>query len=192
MSTIPNQTITALRTYDSSAYEALYKQYYISVERFILKNSGTVEDAKDIFQDSLLVLLQKLKADDFELSASLKTYIIAIGKNLWFKKLRHISYYAEVEMTDAYSNRFYNEISTSILNEKTYRELLQTFMGKITKHCNYLLQALFFKRKSMDVVQQEFGYSSVHNAQNQKHKCISQLRKVKEVYDLAESRKTFS
>lgn len=191
MSHISNQTITDLRTGSRLAYEALYKEHYTSVERFILKNSGTVDDARDIFQDSLLVLFQKLKADDFELTASLKTYIIAISKNLWFKKLRHISYYAEVKMTEAFSNKFYEEISSSILHEKTYWEKLQTYMDKITAHCNYLLQAMFLKRKSIETIQQEFGYTSVHNAQNQKHKCINQLRKVKEVHELAEVKKIF-
>lgn len=187
MTHIINQTIADLRAGNSHACETLYKDHYVSVEKFIVKNNGTVEDAKDIFQDTLLVLLQKIMADDFELTASLKTYIIAISKNLWFKKLRNISYYREIEMTEKHSDKFYNEISSSILNERSYREKLQTYMSKITAHCNYLIQSMFFKKKSIEAIQKEFGYTSIHNAQNQKHKCISQLRKVKEAHELSEA-----
>jgi DNA-directed RNA polymerase specialized sigma24 family protein len=52
------------------------------VEYFILNNNGRTDDAEDIFQDTMIVLLEKLRQDDFMLTASIKTYIMAIAKNL--------------------------------------------------------------------------------------------------------------
>ncbi len=176
-----NETIiVALKNGDRNFYSTLYKDYYPSVEKFILRNSGTINDAKDIFQDTLIVLIEKIRLDNFRLTASLKTYLIAISKNLWFKKLRNGSNYYETEMTETLSHRFFNEISLSIEKERSYWEKLHDYMNKITAHCNHLLQAMFFKNKNIAEIQLEFGYSTRHNAQNQKHKCIQQLRKVKE------------
>jgi hypothetical protein len=42
---------------------------------------------------------------------------------------------------------------------------------------------MFFKSKSIEDIQLEYGYTSKHNAQNQKHKCLQQVRKVKEVQE---------
>lgn len=179
--------ISLLRAGDRLAYETLYSEHYRTVEKYIVKNSGSIDDAKDIFQDTLLILLQKLKADDFELTASLKTYIIAIAKNLWFKRLRHFSYFSKIEFDDSHGTKFYEEISSSIENEKTYLEKLHAYMEKITAHCNYLLRSIFFQNSSIETVQKEFGYTSIHNAQNQKHKCISQLRKVQADHALTDS-----
>ena len=73
MNNSSEQLIANLRKGNRSSYEALYKENFTPVERFIVNNSGTTDDAKDIFQDTLLVLFSKLKGDNFELTASLKT-----------------------------------------------------------------------------------------------------------------------
>lgn len=191
MNEISEQMVANLRNGNRASYETLYKENFASVEKFITKNSGTIDDAKDIFQDTLLVLIEKLRADNFELTASLKTYIVVISKNLWFKKLRYQSYYRQTEFSEALSNKFNSEISLSINDEKSYWEKLQTYLSKITAHCNHLLQSMFFKNKNIEAIQKEYGYSSRHNAQNQKHKCIEQVRKVKEADQKEETKDNF-
>ena len=174
------ELISQLKNGSSDAYNPLYEKSYPSVEKFIVNNCGTVNDAKDIFQDTLLVLFKKVREDNFELTASLKTYVIAISKNLWFKKLRHISNQQETSLTDFHSNKFFCEIESAILKEKSYLERLQIYLTKISSHCNHLLQSMFFKSKTIEDIQLEYGYTSKHNAHNQKHKCVQQVRKVKE------------
>ena len=180
MNDASQQMIANLKNGNRRTYEALYQENFASVQKFVTKNSGTTDDAKDIFQDTLLVLIEKLRTDNFELTASLKTYIIAISKNLWFKKLRNKSYYRQAEFSEMLLDKFNSEISSAINEEKSYWERLQTYFSKITAHCNHLLHSMFFKNKNIEEIQKEYGYSTKHNAQNQKHKCIEQIRKVKE------------
>ncbi len=125
----------------------------------------------------MMVLLEKLRQDDFQLTASIKTYIMAIAKNLWLKRLR--TAHRVPAFTNIHDNKFYEEIDIAIENEKSYADKLQTFIHKITKHCQGLIHDMFFKEKAIEQIQKEYGYSTKHNAQNQKHKCIEQIRKVK-------------
>jgi DNA-directed RNA polymerase specialized sigma24 family protein len=76
----------------------------------------------------MLALIEKIYADDFELTASLSTYIFAIGKNLWLKKLRNISYHKEITPNDFNTTSLYADISSSIETKMTNREKLQTLM----------------------------------------------------------------
>lgn len=170
--------LTDLRTENNFAFGELYREYYGVLKRFILNNSGSEEDAQDVFQDTMLVLVEKLRNDDFILTASMKTYIMAIAKHLWFKKIRDAVQI--IELSDNHHQSFFEEINMSIEQEKTYADKLQYYMTKITDHCNRLLHDMFFKNKSIEEIQQQYGYSTKHNAQNQKHKCIEQIRKVKE------------
>src|SRR5882672_12578905 len=82
------ETFLGLKSRDNHAYEILYKFYYPSVKYFIIKNNGSIDDAKDIFQETICVLLEKVPKDDFSLTSSLKTYIFAISSNLWLRRLR--------------------------------------------------------------------------------------------------------
>lgn len=172
------EIIDDLKGENNNAFGQLYKEYFGMVNRYITNNNGKTDDAEDIFQDTMLVLLGKLRQDDFQLTASIKTYIMAISKNLWLKRLRNA--YRETEFTDIHDNRFYEEIDLAIENEKSYADKLQTYIHKITKHCQGLIHDMFFKEKAIEQIQKEYGYSTKHNAQNQKHKCVEQIRKVKE------------
>ncbi len=72
--------IADLKSGNCDFYNQMYEQNYQFVERFVLKNNGTVDDGKDIFQDIMLVLIEKIYADDFELTASLSTIFLPLGK----------------------------------------------------------------------------------------------------------------
>lgn len=173
-----SRILSELRKESEKAYSTIYDAYYNMISRFVLRNSGTAEDADDVFQDVMVVLVEKLRQDDFVLTASLKTYVFAIAKNIWFKKLRNAAH--EVPMIDGSEHLFYEEVSMSIERESTYRDKLLGYLNKITSHCSRLLRDMFFRNKTVDEIQLEYGYSSRHNTQNQKYKCIQQVRRVKE------------
>lgn len=176
--------IIDLKGENNQAFGTLYKNYFGLVNRFITNNSGTNHDAEDIFQNTMIALVAKLRQDDFVLEASVKTYIMAIAKNLWFKKLRTAS--RETEFTDIYDSKFYEEITFAIEEEKSYWDKLQNYIHQITEHCKGLIHDMFFKNKPIEQIQKDYGYSTKHNAQNQKHKCVEQIRKVKEQEDKKE------
>ncbi|MBS1740474.1 RNA polymerase subunit sigma-70 [Elizabethkingia anophelis] len=173
-----NEILSDLKGENNKAFGELYKNYFGMVSRFIINNNGRTDDAEDIFQDTLLVLLEKLRQDNFVLTASLKTYVMAIAKNLWLKKLR--TPHTKLECLELGDNDLLEDINQSIEEERTYWEKLQSYLTKITNHCKGLIHAMFFHEKTIEQIQQEYGYSTKHNAQNQKHKCMEQIRKAKE------------
>jgi RNA polymerase sigma factor (sigma-70 family) len=171
--------LTGLKLGDDNAYKELYNRNYIPVERFILKNTGTIQDAKDIFQDTMLILIEKVQSDNFKLTANIDTYIYAISKNLWLKKLRNNLTHPKVPLDGFDCNDFQEELMIITEDEKTYMEKIKTLMGKLSAHCYQLLHSMIFNNKGIKEVQKIFGYSNKHNAQNQKYKCMEQAKKVK-------------
>lgn len=173
-----NKIINDLRGENSKAFGDLYKTNFNMVCRFVSNNNGCIEDAEDLFQDTMVVLLEKLRQDNFVLTASIKTYIMAIAKNLWLKRLR--TSYRKLEYSEIYNNSFFEDINQTIDKDKNYWEKLNGYLHKITNHCKGLIHKMFFKQTTIDQIRKEYGYSTIHNAQNQKHKCIEQIRKIKE------------
>jgi RNA polymerase sigma factor (sigma-70 family) len=172
------EIINDLKGESNQAFGQLYKEYFGMVNRFVTNNNGSADDAEDIFQDTMLVLVEKLRKDNFELTASIKTYVMAISKNIWLNKLRVT--YKETEFTELHNNKFFEDINDAIDQEKSYWDKLQNYMHRITTHCKGLIHDMFFKEKTIEQIQKQYGYSTIHNAQNQKHKCIEQIRKLKE------------
>ncbi len=167
-----------LKSENNKAFGEMYKKYFGMVSYYVVNNNGRLDDAEDIFQDTMMVLLEKLRQDNFVLTATLKTYIMAIAKNLWLKRLR--TTYAKLQFTDLCDIGFLAQISQTIEQDSTYWEKLQIYLTKITSHCKGLIHDMFFKEKTIAQIQEEYGYSAKHNAQNQKYKCMEQIRKAKE------------
>jgi RNA polymerase sigma factor (sigma-70 family) len=160
--------------------DKLYTDYFPVFKLFVLRNNGSIEDAEDIFQEAMMVLVEKLRQDDFVLSASLKTYVMAIAKNLWFKQLRDAKKNSTTELTDVHSSVLMEEITTAIEVEKTYWDKLNAYLFSVSSHCKTILEMFYFEKKTIDEIQKHFGYSTKHNAQNQKYKCVEQVKAVKE------------
>jgi RNA polymerase sigma factor (sigma-70 family) len=173
-----NNILIDLKNESNFAFGKLYQDNFIKISKFVQNNSGNQADAEDLFQEAMMVLVEKLRQDNFQLTASIDTYVYAICKNLWFKKLRDKNY--ELSVDEVHSFDFLNSINDSIEEEKTYLEKLKGYLLKINDHCNRLIHDIFFKDKAIEQIQKDYGYSSRHNAQNQKHKCVEQIRKVKE------------
>lgn len=167
-----------LKSENNFAFGKLYRDNFMKISNFVRNNSGSQTDAEDLFQDAMVVLIEKLRQDNFKLTASIDTYVYAICKNLWFKKLRDRNY--ELSNDKLESVEFFSSINDSIEDEKTYTEKLKGLLLKITDHCNRLIHDIFFNENAIDQIQKDYGYSTRHNAQNQKHKCVQQIRKVKE------------
>lgn len=172
-----HETFLGLKSKDSEAYEILYKFYYPSVKNFILKNNGNEDDAKDIFQETIIVLLEKVPKDDFNLTSSLKTFIFAISSNLWLKRLRDTNKMvkAEIGVYEKYLVDY--EDAEQEIHQANSNKVVGVFKI-ITNKCITLLKAIFYDEKNIDTVTKEFGYTTKHNAQNQKFKCLEQARKV--------------
>ncbi|WP_378182520.1 RNA polymerase sigma factor [Aquimarina sp. SS2-1] len=80
--------IKGIKNGDEKTISAFYEKYFPSIKDYILNNSGDITDAKDVFQDALVIIYQKIKEDDLKIHCAIGTYLYAICKNIWLNKLR--------------------------------------------------------------------------------------------------------
>lgn len=171
------ETLAGLRRRDNGAFALLYTFYYPAVERFVVRNNGTRAHAQDVFQETVLVLLAKVPTEDFTLTSSLKTYILAISSNLWLKRLRQAKRVVETELDGLEPYLPATEPTAFADEADTALQQVQGLLARFSAKCLALVNALFFRSKSIEEVTAENGYTSVHNAQNQKYKCLEQARR---------------
>ena len=77
-----NQVLELLLAGDDKTLKMIYRQNYQVVVSFILNNGGTLQEAKDTYQETVIVFCEKLKQDGFELNCSIKTFLYSIGRRL--------------------------------------------------------------------------------------------------------------
>ena len=169
--------LEGLANKDKHVIEVIYKTNYNVIQTLVLNNNGDINDAKDIFQEGMIVLYQKAISPDFKLNCLLKTYLYSVCRHLWLKKL---------QQKQRYSDHF--DITGEIvhveedmdLHEKKNADfaLMENAMGRIGEPCKSLLEAYYIQKKSMQEIAEKFGYTNADNAKTQKYKCLVRLKKL--------------
>lgn len=162
---------------DRIAIETIYKQHYNMVQSLILSNSGYPDDARDIFQEAMIVLYEKVKSGSFELNCQLKTYLYSVCRRLWLKRLTQLQRISpEVESL---------EETVPVEDELDRHEQLNTdflvmeqSLNSLGEPCKSLLKAYYLEKKNMVEIAGDFGYTNADNAKNQKYKCLMRLKKI--------------
>ena len=92
------ELLRGLAANDSNAVETIYRENYLVIQAFVIKNNGNPDDARDIFQEAMIVLFEKARSGSFILSCQLQTYLYSVCRRLWLKRLQKQSRFnSEVE-----------------------------------------------------------------------------------------------
>ena len=168
--------LKALANNDSKAAETIYKDNFNMVLAFIINNNGSYDEARDIFQETMITLYQKAKSESFVLTSQIKTYIYSVSRRLWLKRLQQLG---------KTSNNVENFESIPIdddveIHERRDAELgiMDRALNSLGEPCKSLLEAFYIEKKSMDQIALSFGYTNADNAKNQKYKCLMRLKKL--------------
>jgi RNA polymerase sigma factor (sigma-70 family) len=159
------------------AIETIYKQNYNMVQTLILNNNGSTEDAKDIFQEAIVVLYEKVKSGSFELNCQIKTYVYSVCRRLWLKRLSQLQKFSPE--VDGIENIVVVEEDMEAHELRNIEfQVMEKSMQHLGEPCKSLLESYYLHKKSMQEIAGDFGYTNADNAKNQKYKCLMRLKKI--------------
>jgi RNA polymerase sigma factor (sigma-70 family) len=171
------QLLEGLALNDTAVIETIYRDNYPMVQAFILNNNGNSDEARDIFQEAMIVLFEKAVSGSFELNCLLKTYIYSVCRRLWLKRLQQLQRYSNLIENVEEMVTVDEDLE---LHEKHNADfiIMETAMSKIGEPCKSLLDAYYFQKKNMQEIATDFGYTNADNAKTQKYKCLLRLKKL--------------
>jgi len=169
--------LKGLAANDRKSVESIYRNHYSMIQTLIINNSGTSDDARDIFQEAIIVLYEKAKSGSFELHAQLKTYIYAVCRRLWLKRLVTYQRYSG-DLANAPESIATDDDIEMYEHRTQDFELMEKALQHLGEPCKELLESYYLKKKNMSEIAREFGYTNADNAKNQKYKCLIRLKKI--------------
>lgn len=162
---------------DKKAVETIYRENYNMVQSLILNNNGSSDDARDVFQEAMIVLYEKVRSGHFELNCQIKTYVYSVSRRIWLKRLQQLNRYV------APISGMESEISVEEDLEEHERvneefEVMEKAINGLGEPCKSLLEAYYLQKQNMQEIAANFGYTNADNAKNQKYKCLMRLKKI--------------
>lgn len=182
--TIDSQTqlVDAIKSNDSEALKSLYTNNYYKIEALVLKNSGTKEHAKDIYQEAFLSVWNNIKNDTFvpQNETALQGYLYQIAKNKWFDVLRSSQFKKTNLMnpTMTFEDKIDDEENEE--EQEIYKQKLKQAMEAfkvLGSPCKELLTTFYFKKKSLRDIAEKLNIEET-TARNKKYRCMEKLREM--------------
>jgi len=166
------EIIQGLKSGDSYAVKYLAKDYLPVIRYYISKNNGNEEDAKDIFQDALFIIIEKIHNNEFILQGTLSTYIFAICKNLWLMALdrqKAAKNYELRRLADHMDSDF-TEDGDRVFYENVFRQCFDS-MDQVSQK----ILKMYWMEISPSEIAEKLGYSYGY-VRKKKSECMKELK----------------
>lgn len=156
---------------DFEVLQQIYKESLPGVQRYVTKNSGTPDDARDVFQDAIVIIFKKVSKQELVLTTRFNVYLFSICRRLWLKQLKK-KWNKEVPFESKREFGFEDDFAETMLKSRKW-ELFNKYFQKLSEECQQALKLLFNGESSKEIAQ-KMGYSEDY-AKRKKYKCKIQL-----------------
>jgi RNA polymerase sigma factor (sigma-70 family) len=175
--------LIALRKGEPKAYEQIYRESLLTILTFVHLNSGQEEDAKDLLQEAIIVLFEKLQNPNFILTCKVTTYLYSICRNKWLNKLRggggtgKNSTNPKRDVNDVHEYLDIPDIVGDDAQIELEEKLKQAF-----NHLDYICQAIlvkfYFYNQTLEEIAKAINFSSANAVKVRKFRCLQKLKEI--------------
>lgn len=151
---------------DEKALDELYRKYYKMMTKAVIKNSGTEQEAKDIYQDALIVFWQKAVSNQLVLTSKISTYLYSICLNLWRK---------ELDRKSRLSHEKKDGIEYIDDESEERSKIVHQCIQQLGDTCQQILMLYYFDDMSLQDIAKKLGFANAETAKTKKYKCKKRL-----------------
>lgn len=158
------------------ALDVLYSNYPTFKNSF-KKYGGKADDAEDVFQDGLVIFIEKISNEEFNLTCDFKSFLFSICRNLSHEYFRKKG--KEVTILQNTEEEHLDTIMIQdFLERETKYAALDKVLNSIGDKCLELLSLYYFNELNMKSIAQKMGFKTENSAKTQKYKCIERAKKL--------------
>lgn len=175
-----NSKVKRIKQNDAATLKELYTTNFVKVKRYVLKNSGDEQQAKDVYQEAFVAMWRNIKDDKFsaESETAINGYIFQIAKHKWLDYVRSVKY-----KNTTFINREieYNEpdIDENEAQNKKIKLIMES-ISNLGERCQMLLKLFYFERKPFKEIAKIMAMDEA-SARNAKYRCQEQLKQMTQI-----------
>jgi RNA polymerase sigma factor (sigma-70 family) len=159
----------------NKAILSLYQQYSETTGAAIINYGGSRQDAEDVFQETVVAFIEIVKKGKYRMEASIKTFLVAVAKNIWLNELKRKERSGYREKQFEYG-REQNELDVSHhISDLEKKRQLRELVYKLGEPCQKILMLFYYENLSMKEIVDHLPYENEQVVRNKKYKCLQQL-----------------
>jgi RNA polymerase sigma factor (sigma-70 family) len=158
--------------------KSVYHNHYTRLTNHILQNSGSRQDAEDVFQEAVVTFIEMVQKDRFRGESSVGTFLYSINRHIWLNELkrrgkaaiREIKYEKSKEQTEAGISHF--------IEDREQKSHAASLVAKLGDTCKKILLLFYYENRSMKEIMSVTDYENEQVVRNKKYKCLKQLEQM--------------
>ena len=166
-----NDYLKGILEHNSRVIKRIYAECFPLVRKMVIEYGGDTDKAKDVFQDTLLLIYHKTLAGNMKLFCRFSTYFYGVSKKMWLQELK-------------YRKRYINGNGKSLdiaeepdcVNEygNTFKRTFAKHFKELSADCRKILR-MHFNKATIEEIQSIMGYNNRHHAIDRKYRCKRSL-----------------
>ena len=174
----------------------LKSPFFATLKKFSVSATFTSDEWDDIFQDTCIVLMEKIKAGKFESKegSGLFSYFVEIGKNtMWSASRKKAKHHPVIKVEEEgphiirlWPGKSANQVGEAAAAQEVTAEEKQTqqdeFLDRVfdslPDSCKMLLKKFYWEHKPMDEIASILHLGNANSAKTKKNRCMNQFKEI--------------
>ena len=158
--------------------KAIYRSHFESLCWYVMNNSGSRQDAEDIFQEVVVNFIDMVQKDKFRGESTIKTFLFSLNRYTWLNELkRRGRAMVREEKYERGQERVEMDTSHFIADREGKSEVLRV-VGELGETCRKILLLFYYENMSMKEILDVTDYETEQVVRNKKYKCLKQLEQM--------------
>lgn len=167
--------ITGIRNHNTAILEHVYQTYFPLIEGHVVHNQGSREQAQDVFQEAMIVVYNRIKSGELELTCKFGTFLYAICKNIWMQERKKYLLHAEKLKQHPLEVNDPGPTGDPLLQQHLAR-IFDTHFNELSEDCRKIL-SMYFNDFTVEEIRSAMNYKDLHHAADRKYRCKKSLIK---------------
>jgi len=160
------------------AVRFLYRQYYEVLSIYTRQNSGTEQDAQDVFQEVVVTFIELVNQNKFRGESSIKTFLYSLNRHIWLNELkkrnrmqqRNLKFERSREQAEP-------DVSTHIAGREARAQIMKV-IDQLGDACKQVLMAFYYQDLAVKDMLAFLPYENEQVVRNKKYKCLKKLEEM--------------
>lgn len=156
----------------------IYRSHFESLAWYVQQNSGSRQDAEDVFQELVVTFIGLVQADKFRGESTVKTFLYSLNRHIWLNELKKRGRAQAREEKYTKGSEWVDLDVGQEIAGKESKNLVMELMDKLGETCKQILLLFYYENQSIREILGTLHYENEQVVRNKKYKCLKQLEQL--------------
>ncbi len=158
--------------------KALYRAHFEGLAWYVMNNSGSRQDAEDVFQDVVVNFIDLVKKDKFRGESTVKTFLYSLNRHVWLNELkRRGRAQLREEKYEKGQDKVEEDAGAMMAGRESTGQIVN-LLEQLGDTCKKILLLFYYENLSMREILETLSYENEQVVRNKKYKCLKQLEQM--------------